>query len=507
MPHDSGSGEFRRIRSTPQRPQTPPSKRPARARSPVGIPPARVRRKRVSLLLAAGLSALVLLTSGSAWAITGLVSGQLNRDDVFGGLAPEERPDAGPRGAMTVLILGSDSREGLDSTERSELGVGNEEGARADTIMLAHLNSDRDHVSVVGIPRDSWVDIPGHGPNKINAAYFLGGPSLAVQTVESVTGVHIDHYVEVNFAGFVNVVDAVDGIEVCLPEALQDDRANLDMAAGTHHVTGTEALAFARTRATTDGDLDRIDRQQQVMAALLDRAISTDVLTEPTRLTGFLDTSLDSLTVDENLDTGTIRELSSQLGTFDLEDVTFTQVPLSDLNFQTPNGDVAVRWNDRAAAELFGQLRSDEPLSGTGDSGSGTDDTDEELAPSDVTLEVYNGIGTPGLGAQARAELNQAGFSLPDDAANWSTTSVEETMIRAAPQRTEAAELVQDAVPGSTTVTDESLDDRIQVVLGLNYTGVSAQARADAEPERQPEQQQRGRDEVNVNSAEENVCD
>lgn len=454
------------------------------------------------------MSAVVLLMSGSAWAITGLASGQLNRDDVFGDLADEGRPEAGPRGAMTVLLLGSDSREGLDSAERSELSVGqDEEGARADTIMLAHLNSDRDRVSVVGIPRDSWVEIPGHGPNKINASYNLGGPSLTVQTVEATTGVHIDHYVEVDFAGFIDVVDAVDGIEVCVPEAIQDERTNLDMAAGTHQVNGAEALSFARTRATPEGDLDRIDRQQQVLAALLNRALDTQTLTEPTRLTGFLDSTLDSLTVDENMDTATIRELAGQLGTFDLDDVSFAQVPLSDFDFQTPNGDVAVRWADDEAGQLFDQLRSGEPL---GDEPT-TTDSDDETGPaaSDLTMEVYNGIGTPGLGSQAHDELSQAGFSIPEDAANWSNSDVEETMVRHSPDHAAEAEQVRDVIPGSTTVSDDTLGDSMQVVLGMNYTGTDAEPVADAgaETEEQDEPAADGRDQVNVQSAQDNVCD
>ena len=466
---DGGDGaEFRRVRSSP----TPPDRGgPARGgpRRPLTPAPA-VRRRRVTLLLAGTLSVLVLLASGTAWALTGWMSGSLNRFDVFGALG--DRPDNGPEGALDFLVIGSDSRDGMDGAAKSDLGVGSADGQRADTMMLVHLNASRDAITVVGIPRDSWVDIPGEGENKINAAYAYGGPQLAVQTVESATNVRIDHYVEIDFSGFVDVVDALGGIEVCLPEPITDEKAKLDMAAGTHQVDGHEALAFARTRKTSGGDLDRIDRQQQVMAALLDKALSSDTLGDPARFSAFLDTALSSVTVDRELDTSAINQLGGQLRSIGLEDVSFTQVPVDDPAFWTPHGDVAVTWDRPAAAEMFGRISADKPLEGG--SGGKRDDSagSGEPRPEDVTVQVFNGIGTPGLGNKAADALAAQGFSVPAQAQNWSASDVETTMVRYAPDAEAEAELVASALPGAELEADPTAGEEVQVVLGFDFTEV-----------------------------------
>ncbi|WP_017595049.1 LCP family protein [Nocardiopsis potens] len=465
----SGGPEFRRVRSSP----TPPERGgPARGgpRRPLTPAPA-VRRRRVTLLLAGALSVLVLLASGTAWALTGWMSGNLNRFDVFGALG--DRPDNGPEGSLDFLVIGSDSREGMDGAAKSDLGVGSADGQRADTMMLVHLNASRDAVTVVGIPRDSWVDVPGEGENKINAAYAYGGPQLAVQTVEAATDVRIDHYVEIDFSGFVDVVDALDGIEVCLPEPIQDEKAQLDMAAGTHQVDGREALAFARTRKTSGGDLDRIDRQQQVMAALLDKALSSDTLSDPARFSAFLDTALSSVTVDRELDTAAINRLGGQLRSIGLEDVSFTQVPVDDPAFWTPHGDVAVTWDRPAAAEMFARISADEPLEGTegGGEGGGSGGGGGPR-PQDVTVQVFNGIGTPGLGNEAADALAAQGFSVPGQAQNWSSRDVETTTVRHAPDAEAEAELVASALPGAELEADPTAGEEVQVVLGFDFTEV-----------------------------------
>src|SRR5699024_8623107 len=160
------------------------------------------------LLLMSALSVLVLLASGGSWAVTGWMSGHLSRFDVFGRLSEQRRPE-NETGGLTFLVIGSDRREGSDREARSHLDVGPGEGQRSDNIMLVRLNHERDRLTVIGIPRDLWVDIPGQGKDKINAAYAHGGPQLSVQTVESLTDVRIDHYVEVDFHGFVDVVDSL----------------------------------------------------------------------------------------------------------------------------------------------------------------------------------------------------------------------------------------------------------------------------------------------------------
>ncbi|MFC4560604.1 LCP family protein [Nocardiopsis mangrovi] len=506
------------MRSAPTPPAPPAPRTPSGPRTGsahrggvAALPGRRVRRKRAAVLLSGALSVIVLLASGTAWALTGWASGQMNRFDVFGGLFDGDRPAPGARGALNILVIGSDGRDGMDRGAQNELGVGHTPGQRSDTMMLVHLNDARDRITVVGIPRDSWVDIPGHGKDKINAAYAYGGPQLAVQTVESATNVRVDHYVEVNFTGFVDVVDAVGGIEVCLPQAIEDPKADLSMAAGTHRVDGREALAFARTRQTTKGDLDRIDRQQQVIAALLDQALSSDTLGDPQKFAAFLDSALSSITVDEGLDTATINRLGGQLRSIGLDDVSFTQVPIAQMDFWTPRGDVAVVWDEAAAGAMFADITADRPLGadeepggegGPGDAPSGGDPA-AEVAPQDIRLQVFNGMGTPGIGAQARSDLTTAGFQVPAQAQDWSSRSVPETVVRYGPGDAAAAQAVADAVPGATTEEDPTLSSELQVVLGFNYTGVESGSAPAADPSASPDG---GVGEPETSTARDQVC-
>lgn len=498
---DEDGDAFRRVRSSP----TPPAG-PSRARGPRGpvLPDRSVRRRRLSLLLAGTLSVAVLLASGTAWALTGWVSGQINRFDVFSGLG--ERPDPGPTGALNFLVIGSDSREGMDSSSKSDLGVGSADGRRSDTMMLVHVDDARESVSVVGIPRDSWVDVPGVGKDKINAAYAHGGPQLTVRTVEAATHVRIDHYVEIDFTGFTEVVDALGGIEVCLPEPITDEKAKLDMAAGTHEVDGREALAFARTRSTAGGDLDRIDRQQQVMAALLDKALSTDTLGDPSRFSAFLETALGSVTVDSGLDTAAISELGGQLRSLGLDDVSFTQVPVENASYWTPRGDVAVTWDQKAAQEMFARVAADRPLDGAEPSGQASPKAQEKAppVPGEVRVQVFNGIGTPGLGGQAARDLEATGFSVPGEAQNWSSRDEEGTTVRYGPGDEAEAELVASAVPGAETREDSTLNGEVQLVLGFDYTGVVPVDAPEPEPAASPSAEGAG---PRTATARDNVCD
>ncbi|MBB6118865.1 LCP family protein [Nocardiopsis algeriensis] len=465
-PQRPGADAFRRERSQPLPPEGRRSPRSGR----ITVPSRAVRRRRTGVVLMAALSVLVLLASGTSWAFTGWMSGALNRFDVFGGLTEGDRPEA--TGGLTFLVIGSDSRE----DESGELGGGASEGRRSDTMMLVRLNHERDRVTVVGIPRDLWVEIPGEGSNKINAAYSFGGPQLAVRTVESVTDVRIDHYVEVDFAGFVDVVDALGGIRVCLPEPIHDPKAKLDMAAGTHEVDGTGALAFARTRATTHGDLDRIDRQQQVLAAMLDRALDTETLSDPAKLTAFLESALSSVTVDDGLDTSALNDLAYQMRDLDLSAVAFTKVPIADMDYRTPHGDVALLWDEPAARELFAAVRADRPV-------TEPEEDSPEVRPQDLSVRVFNATATSGLGAQLDAALEEAGFGVAAPATNWDGSGVDITQVRYGPEDAEAAEYLSSLVPGSEAVEDATLAGELQIVIGANYTTFDSPGSGTAAPE------------------------
>lgn len=175
-----------------------------------------------------------------------------------------DRPDDQP--GTTYLIVGSDARGDLSEEERRELGTGDAEGMRTDTIMLLHTGAGPN--LLMSIPRDTRVTVPGVGENQlVNSAYSTGGPELLAETVEQTTGVRIDHYVEIGFGGFVDVVDAVGGIEICPQQAIDDPKAKLDVKKGCQEADGAKALGYARTRAVGD-DFGRVTRQREVVAAI-----------------------------------------------------------------------------------------------------------------------------------------------------------------------------------------------------------------------------------------------
>ncbi|WP_341927632.1 LCP family protein [Nocardioides psychrotolerans] len=191
-----------------------------------------------------------------------------------------DRP--GDQPGTTYLMVGSDSRKGLSAEERKKLSTGNATSELTDTIMLLHTGDGPD--VLLSIPRDSFVEMPGFGQSKINSAYARGGPELLVQTIENETGIRIDEYVEIGLGGVAGVVDAVGGIEVCPKEAIQDKLAGLDIAKGCQEVDGTVALAYSRSRKQSAyGDLDRVQRQREVVAAIGDKVVSPWTVLNPIR--------------------------------------------------------------------------------------------------------------------------------------------------------------------------------------------------------------------------------
>jgi LCP family protein required for cell wall assembly len=217
-----------------------------------------------------------------------------------------------PSGSLNILVLGSDSRSGK---ENKRLGGGSSSGARSDTAMVVHIDAGRKKATVVSIPRDTLVTRPScplksGGSTAVaynamfNSAYSVGGPVCAVKTVESITGIRMDHYVEIDFSGFAKLVNALGGVTVTTDEDIDDDDSHLHLAAGTHHLNGKQALALARTRhGIGDGsDLGRIGLQQKLVKALLDQIASTSQNTSPAKLYDDADAVTGSLTTDTGLD-------------------------------------------------------------------------------------------------------------------------------------------------------------------------------------------------------------
>ncbi|WP_320779667.1 LCP family protein [Streptomyces sp. CRN 30] len=283
--------------------------------------------RRPKLLKAAGLTLaalLVLGAGGAGWTywhlndnITGVDINTALGDDrpPRSGATPaaSAAPSSVPSGSLNILVLGSDSRSGA---ENAELGGGGEDsGARSDTAMVVHLDEGRTTATVVSIPRDTLVTRPScplpSGRSTapadgvmFNSAYAVGGPVCAVKTVETLTGVRMDHYIEIDFSGFAELVDALGGVTVTTDEDIDDEDSHLTLEAGTHHLDGEQALALARTRhGVGDGsDLGRITLQQDLVKALLDQVSTTDLLTSPSKLYDVADTVTSNLTTDSELD-------------------------------------------------------------------------------------------------------------------------------------------------------------------------------------------------------------
>jgi LCP family protein required for cell wall assembly len=264
-----------------------------------------------------------------------------------------DRPATGK--GTTWLLVGSDSRQALSPDQQAELATGGDIGnGRTDTILLVHVPGigSSTPTTMVSIPRDSYVPIPGYGEDKINAAFAFGGAPLLARTVEQATGIRLDHYAEVGFDGFAVLVDAVGGVTMCPTEPISDPLAGIDLPAGCQKLDGRNALGYVRTRATPRADLYRMINQRQFMSALLHRAASPAVLLNPLRWYSMAHAVSGALTVDAGDHIWDLARLAWALH----GDVTTTTVPIGELPAATP---VGVMWEQRRRGQLFAALASD----------------------------------------------------------------------------------------------------------------------------------------------------
>jgi LCP family protein required for cell wall assembly len=254
------------------------------------------------------------------------------------------------------LIVGSDSRADLSAAEEKKLGTGDAAGQRTDTIMLLHSGSSG--TVLVSLPRDSLLPIPGHGSNKLNSAYSFGGPQLLVRTVEQATGLNIDHYAEIGFGGFVDVVDAVGGVDICVAQAINDPLAGIKLKAGCQELDGRTALGYVRTRATPRADLDRIEHQRQFLSALMKKVSSPATVLNPFRVVPLVEAIPGAIAVDSGDHVWNLLGLALAMKSLSGGDGVTTTVPIG--GFDTVNGSSVVRWDKTKAKALFGALAQDE---------------------------------------------------------------------------------------------------------------------------------------------------
>jgi len=427
----------------------------------------KARKRRAYLAICAAISAVVLFASGAAWGFTSYINDSIGR--VNAGTAGT--PASGP---LNILLAGVDVRSGLTRQQQLQLHVGDAVSSNSDTLMLIHVSGDRSHVTVVSLPRDSWVNIPGHGMNKINAAYGLGGPRLVVQTVEQDTGLTVNDFVQVNFLGFVKVIDALGGVNICLPFAVDDPYSGLHMSAGMHHVNGITALEYARDRHSFAlSDLARIQDQQRLMSSMLNEAISSGTLANPVKLTNFLNATLAAIKVDQGLN---VSALADQLRGISPHHVQFMTVPLANLNYQTPTGESAVLWNTSQAQALFSKLKNDQaaarPTHRATAGHHGKAGTGQPLRPAQVPVAVWNGTMIGGLSAGTGASLAKLGFPV-QAGLTWQVQDLSQTVIQYPAGHEAAAKLVGHAMPGATLHQVNGLA-KIRILLGSTGYTVSS---------------------------------
>ena len=265
-------------------------------------------------------------------------------------VASEPEAPIGSTKGTNWLLVGSDSRVGLSEEDIARLGTGGDIGTgRTDAIMLLHLEGTS--AQLISIPRDSYVDVPGFGQDKINAAFTYGGPQLLTHTVEANTGVSIDHYAEVGMGGLANIVDAIGGVELCPSEPIDDPLANLNVGAGCQEMDGANALGYVRTRATAMGDLDRVERQREFFSALMHEATNPSTLLNPFDVFPMISSVSKSFTVGESDHVWHLARLALSMGT----GVETTTVPVGGFA-DTDVGNV-VLWDEIEAENLWNSLR------------------------------------------------------------------------------------------------------------------------------------------------------
>jgi LCP family protein required for cell wall assembly len=317
-----------------------------------------VRNAMLGLLVCVTLLA-ALLGSGVLYLEHRLTRDIDRIDGVFDGL--EHRPAVPARGAnaVNILLMGTDRRSDVGTTGLGAAAPLWVPGAqRTDTLMLVHIDGSRRAATVVSIPRDAWVQVPGHGMAKINSAFSYGGPSLAVATVEALTDVRIDHLAVIDWEGFRELTDAVGGVTVTVPRTVHDAARGITWTAGRHRLDGQQALDYVGQRyGLPRGDLDRIGRQQNFLRELMEDSLHTQMRTSPSMVLDFVDTVTRNLSVDAEWSAHDMATLALSLRSLRTADIRYVTAPVARLGWE---GRQSVVHLDRArCASLWQALRAD----------------------------------------------------------------------------------------------------------------------------------------------------
>lgn len=452
----------------------------------------RNRRRRIVIPLVVVGSLLLLTGVAGAYVAYRTLNGNIKTDSVEGKLSAE-RPEAGGNGKgkpMNLVIIGSDSRAGANKS----LGGGRDEGERSDTTLLLHLSSDRKRAVVMSIPRDILVTVPPcvlrdgtksqeHERQMFNSAYELGGAACTRNTLERMTGMRIDHHIIVDFSGFKGMVDAVGGVEICLPQEVQDKTGRISLAAGKRTVGGKEALDFVRLRhdeaiGGNGSDLGRIKRQQAFIASLAKQITSSKVLLNPARVFNLADALTKSIRADEGLDSvKDLVDLARSVQGIKTSDMTFVTVPVYD----SPTDKNRLELIQPDARRLFQTINADEPLNGRKPGGGSTPAPGKPgappaaaasaappaVAPSQVHVKVLNGSGRPGAAKEVGDALTKRGFVV--DSTGNAPKAVTAGTIEHAPELADHARTLAAVVPGAVLESRGGAADAVVLTIGSSF--------------------------------------
>jgi LCP family protein required for cell wall assembly len=403
-----------------------------------------------------------------------------------------KRPVQYSTASENILVYGSDSRAGLTAHQQAEFHTGNDQTDNTDTIMLIHMSPGRRLITVLSIPRDTMVPMyqcaagpgyPGQAANpsqyvQINALLSIGGPSCLFKTVEQQTGIYIDHFIGMGMLGFVNVIDDLGGVNVCVPFVVNDPMSGLELPAGKDHVTGVQALAFWRTREDigTGSDLERIQRDQFMSAQLVKAVLGSDLLGSPLKLLHVVTDAASQMTTDNGMSPADLFDIGESLRGLNSKDVQFVTAP----NEPFPAESGRVQFAEPQAAEVFSAIAHDVTVPKVAPAPTTTPTAGAQVlttSPSNVKVDVLNGSGVQGIAGQVSTALSSRGFDVTGtaDAANFGySTSVIEyaTSADMTAVNTLKAELGDVTVEQDANLTPGT----IELIVGSDYTGLNAQA-------------------------------
>lgn len=436
-------------------------------------PPQRVRKRPKwltrTLNVLIGLLILSVIITGVGYVYLRVQLGKIKKVSI-----PTLSDDV-PGGVMNVLLVGSDSRANVDASLADATGkaIEGDRAGLSDTMMVLHIDSKTQQAAILSIPRDLYVQIPGqNGRDRINSSFAEGGPELLIKTIQEALGIQVNHYAEVDFEGFKNIVDTVGGLNVYLDAPARDKKTGLDQPnAGCIKLDGFQALAYVRSRyyesyeagswvQDPTSDIGRIQRQQDFIRRMMKKAVSSG-LSNPLTLNRLIGIGVNNLTIDSSMSTSDMVTVARRFRSLDPNKVDMQTLPTSD--YTTPGGASVLLLEKDAAQPLIDHINGKEPPGPV------------NVQPAEVQVRVLNGNGAEGAASKAGLQLTTAGFAV-QGTGDADAFTYRRTIIHYGPGGLPKAQLLQNyLVSGADVVEDKTLGTAdVALVLGSDFAGLRA---------------------------------